>query len=146
VTKRKGMNGVKGGLAAKPRVIREMEMELPVKLTDAEKIAKGEALARVLSDIQAEESRADMVKQALKSIMTALEAEQDRLLVIVQRGEELRVTKVQDEADDKALLVRRVRLDTGEIMTERAMTPEEKQVPIPGLEIVPKGDGDGRGA
>lgn len=135
-----------GGEAEKPepRVIREQTMDLPCALTDAERIERGGRLAGILQDMKAEESRADMVKQGLKSAMTALVAEQDRLATLVQNGEELRPIVVQDIADDARGMVVRIRLDTrAQVGSEREMTDEERQLPIPfgppALTVVPGG-------
>lgn len=114
--------------ASTSRVVSEKEQLLPVRLTEQERVSRGRELAQTLSDIKSEESRAEMVKASLKSAMASLEARRDELGVVVQRGEEIRSVKVQDVADDSALRIARVRMDTGEVLTEREMTADEKQL------------------
>lgn len=108
-------------------VLRSYKEHHSCKLTDLEKIQKGHDLARLLEDIKSEESHADMVKASLKSKLTALEAQRDNLGLIVGRGAEIREVEIQEQLDLKAQRVLKVRMDTGEVVGERTMTPEERQ-------------------
>lgn len=108
-------------------VLRKFRDYLACSLTDAEKMEKGRALAGALEDIRGEESRAEMLKQSLKSAMASAEAKRDALMVIVSRGEEIREIEIEERADVSTLSVYRVRMDTGEVTHERTMTPEERQ-------------------
>ena len=108
-------------------VLRTLKEYLPCALTPDEKIEKGHALASTLENIRAEESRAEMLKQSLKSAMSSLEAKRDELALIVSRGSEIREIEVEERSDTGRLVVYRVRMDTSEIIHERSMTPEERQ-------------------
>lgn len=63
---------------------------LPVPLTDAEKIARGEELAIMLRDITSAEDAESERKKDAKAALEALEAKASRLAQIVRSGQEHR--------------------------------------------------------
>lgn len=109
------------------RILKQSDEDLFTELTNDERLDRGNRLAETLEAIRAEESRAEMVKASLKSAMTALEAKRDELSIIVRQGKELRRVQVETRADDKALKVLRVRLDSGAVLSERDMNADERQ-------------------
>ena len=110
------------------RVLKTHSLELPCKLTRDEELDRGHQLASTLEDIRNEDSRHEMLKKEMKSAMAALEARRDKLASIVNRGEEYRETPVEDVADYKRGRLMRYRQDAGEIVMERALTDEERQL------------------
>lgn len=102
-------------------------LDLPCRLTDPELIERGQRLAETLENIKAEDSRQEMLKREMKSQAAALEAKRDALVLVVARREELRRIEFEDVIAWHLNVVRRVRKDTGEIVTERFITKEERQ-------------------
>lgn len=101
--------------------------DLFVKLTPEEQVARGKALAQTLNDIASEQSRQDSLKATMKSEMARLEAERDRLSLVVGRGEELRPVEVDEIRNLFKGVFQRIRKDNGEVIQERTLTPEERQ-------------------
>lgn len=113
------------------RILTRTTDPLLCELTKAEALQRGQDLARSVEDIQAEEGAQETHKRAMKSKLSALEARRDQLALIVSRGQEVRDIEVELQADDDTGKVRRIRMDTGEVLLERPMTDAERQVPMP---------------
>lgn len=118
------------------RKLKDRTEHVAVKLTVAEQVRRGQELGSTLEDISAENGRHEMLKREMKSAMAALEAKRDRLTLIVTRGEDTREVAVQDMADDVREKVVTMVVETGEIISERPIRPEERQ-----LELSPALDG-----
>lgn len=100
---------------------------LPCKLTDDEIREYGKDLAKVRQDILTEEARQVSLKQQLKASLTELEARSLALSSKIGRGEEARDVDVEPQLDFKKGVYCEVRTDTGEKISERAVTEEERQ-------------------
>lgn len=102
--------------------------QLPCPLTHEELLAKGDALATTLREIEQEgESQAE-ARAAMKERMTALVKKQNQLRQEVQERREMREIGVSIQiADRQKALVREVRIDTGEIIRERFADDRERQ-------------------
>lgn len=117
-------------MAKKPevRVLKKLTVPLPCKLTDEEFRDRASQLAATLEDLNAEESRQEMLKREMKSAVAQLEARRDQLALTVSRCSELRQVEVEDRAVGE--LVERTRLDTMEVIHTRALTDDERQLPL----------------
>lgn len=115
----------------KPAILKRHTLTLACKLTEKEKLDRGRELAATLAAIRNEESRAEAVKKQLKSDVAAIEAKRDALATQVERGEQQREVECEDRAFFEDGKMRRFRLDTEEMILERALTPEEQQQPLP---------------
>jgi len=104
---------------------------LPVALTDDEIRKAGDALAMACEDITSEEARAKEIKDDLKNRMSSLEAERNRLAVLVRRKEEYRQVEVDIWFDYQRGMVEEIRTDTGEQIKIRPMTDDERQQGLP---------------
>ena len=113
------------------RTLKRTVQTLPCKLTTDEQLERGRQLAGVLEDMHSEDSAQEEQKRAMKSRVAALEAERDRLQLVVSRGQEPRDVETEDVADYKSGRVYRIRMDTRQIVFERALTDEERQEPMP---------------
>lgn len=116
------------------RSLKRHVLDLPCRLTRDEQLERGHQLAGTLDEIRTEDSRQEMLKKEMKSATASLEARRDKLAAIVRNGEEYREVPVEDVADYGKGRFMRYRQDTGEIVTERALTDEERQ-----LELKPVG-------
>lgn len=108
-------------------VKKKLGMLLSVPLTPDEFEQRALALASTESELRAEEERQDSVKAGLKQAVSDISRKRTMLAEIVSRREELRDIECEDTFDYAAGNVTRVRLDTGEVLLTRPMTPEERQ-------------------
>ena len=115
-------------------VLSRKTVNLSTPLTDHEKMDRGRALARVIEDHHAEETKQEAMKREMKFTLAGFEAERDRLSAIVSRGEELRSVEVEERANYETDTYSRVRLDTGEVLEERRLRDDERQTVMPGVE------------
>jgi len=115
-------------------ILSRKTVNLSTPLTDHEKMDRGRALARVIEDHHAEETKQEAMKREMKFTLAGFEAERDRLSAIVSRGEELRSVEVEERANYETDTYSRVRLDTGEVLEERRLRDDERQTVMPGVE------------
>jgi hypothetical protein len=110
--------------------------ELPVKMTDEEKLLKGEYIAQVhheLVELEAEK------KALMGSRKRAIDAKKDLLAHLAHElatGEELRPVQCRERPRYYDLMVDVVRMDTGRIVRSRPMEPHERQL---GMDELGKG-------
>ncbi len=125
------------------RIVNKGKQELPCRLTEAEQIARGRALAKAIADVTVLKSRQQSVAQQLKAEAAALDAERDKLSEVVSSGTELREVETEDQVNFLTGRFTRRRLDTDEVLIERALTPDEAQLSMErGMELVPSGGGE----
>lgn len=132
-----------------PTKVINMSKMLRIKLTDAEMRDRGMAAAAKRAEWRALDAEFDAYKKEQKGKMDALEADIDVLLTQIDNGHESRPVACRKEYVYRTNTVRVVRVDTGEVIEERAMMPEEieehRQVPIQAAganEETAKGDPD----
>lgn len=116
---------------ADERLVKTETRSLPVKLTDHELRERGDALAAVIQDLNAEENRQVDLKTQMKARLTELDAKQTQLAITISRREEYRDVACDVFHDYDKLRVETVRRDTGETVHTRGMTQEEMQRPLP---------------
>lgn len=112
------------------RQLREEVEELLTNLTDEEFNARARQLARAVQDVASLEAHQRDVKAQQKAELTKLEAERERLGLVVARCAELRDVRVQVMADDVNKLVITYRTDSGEEVRRREMRDSERQLPM----------------
>lgn len=100
---------------------------LPCKLTNDELLNYGNELGSIIQDITTEEDRQVGLKQELKARLAGLESRRTGLATKVTRKEEVRDVEVEVELDFVNDMYREIRLDTGEVITERPITELERQ-------------------
>jgi len=102
--------------------------QLPVELTHEELEAKRKELASLFRrDRDAEQEKKDATKrlgEELKSIRQDL----DNLEEQCTSGRELREVEVVEQADPNQGIMRVIRIDTGEVVSTRPLTADERQV------------------
>jgi len=101
--------------------------ELPVRLSDSEKLQYGRAIAQLLEDDADAYAamKAAQAEHAAAKKGRALELE--RLRVAIQSGRELRAVEVRLERDWARGVVRVIRTDTMDDVEQRPMTMQERQ-------------------
>lgn len=100
---------------------------LPCKLLPEEIQAKAQIAARRMAERDELEDQLTTVKSEFKSKIEAIDADVRETMRHVREGAVDRSVQVEQVMDWKASNVTTVRLDTGEIVRQRAMTPEERQ-------------------
>lgn len=104
---------------------------LPVKLNEHELRERGDLLAAVIQDLNAEENRKVDMKTQMKARLTELDAKQTQLAITISRREEYQDVTCDVWHDYDKLQVETVRRDTGETINRRGMTQDERQQPLP---------------
>ena len=104
---------------------------MPCKLKDTELLRYGGELGEVIQDIAAEEDNQLGLRQEMKARLAVLEARRTDLATKITRKEELRDVEIQTERDYTAGTYSEIRTDTGEVIKERPLTPEERQEKLP---------------
>lgn len=113
---------------------RDFEQRLAVKLEDHVLIDLGAELARALEVI---ESLREQKKASAKGYDQQIENVDDQVHSIgakLRSGSDEQLVQCRETRFYRTGNIKIVRLDTGEIVSERAMGPHERQPPLPGLE------------
>lgn len=100
---------------------------LPVPLTRDELLDRGQQLAQVDAELRAHNEYAESVKKDLKSKESSYASETARLANIVRSKKEPRQVKTQSIARWEQNVVEVIRVDTGEVLRNRALEPNERQ-------------------
>jgi hypothetical protein len=105
-------------------------MTLPCKLTEEELLAKGEELSRAIEEANGEKGLQQEAKSAMKSRLEGMENRIQSLAGIVRTRSEERLVEIITRHDDERKMVETVRVDTGEVVATRLMTPEERNLKL----------------
>ena len=136
----KGSKGGEKKEAPRDQRVEDFDRDLRVILTTTEVAERADRAAHLIAQ---RDSRADMAKAAAKhakSEIDELEATIRRLSGEVRDKACYQATACARTFDYQAGKVIETRKDTGEVISERAMTPEERQ-----MSFEPKKPGDGDG-
>jgi hypothetical protein len=106
-------------------------MPLEVKLTEEELLAKGILLAETTQEIEDLENKKKIIAAEYKTHIDTKSIEAREISTIIKQGFEIRPVEVVERKyyDDQRVVT--IRIDTGETVTPRAMTPAERQEPLP---------------
>lgn len=105
-------------------------MSLPCRLTEEEKISFGQNNAREVEVLMQTRQEKKTALSEFKMRIDESEAEIKRLSRIVAAGVEWREIECEKSLEFGTGKVTVKRLDTGEVVEVRAMTPEEEQLSI----------------
>ena len=100
---------------------------LPCKLSDEELRLRGKKLATLWAEIAQIETRKKVAMQEFKQEIESREADCLTLVKQINEGQEWREVQIEEVKDWEASSVRTIRIDTGEMVNVRAMTPRETQ-------------------
>lgn len=101
--------------------------DLPVQLTQREKLGYGEQLAQLHQDDADAEELIKTVRAQHNATKKARALERARLAEALRTGEELRAVEVREERDWKRGVIIVIRTDTSSEVEQRPMTIEERQ-------------------
>lgn len=110
------------------KLMAEYLLELPVVLLTEELLDRGARLAK-LEDVLAEhEAHSESVKRELKAKEAHIAAERSFLANVVRNKKEPRQVQVREVANFETNMLAVIRQDTGEVVRDRPLTAEERQV------------------
>lgn len=116
------------GKESMARVLRTRTEPWPCALDDRELADRSKRLAELCNAIKLELTAQDDQKREMKLRLAKLEADRELLADVVYSRRETRDVEVEYRADDRAGTVTISRTDTGEILSTRGMTNEERQI------------------
>lgn len=101
--------------------------DLPVKLQEHELLERAQSLADCHTQLAEHDDHAKEVRKELAKSRGAIELRRAILSGVVKRKEENREVRVAMQTDLTARVFREVREDTGEVIADRPLRPEEMQ-------------------
>jgi len=120
----------KEDVAMASRHLRKTTISLPCKLDRDELADRSKRLAILVEKVESARRRTKEVAADLKAEADRIASERDDLARVVASEQEEREVSVEDFADDVRGVVTRVRMDTGEVVSERALRAEERQLDL----------------
>lgn len=112
------------------RVLKREELSLPTELTQDEFNLKARELAETHEALAFEREGQKEAKAQMKARLEELEKKRTELARIVKTRKEDRLVEVQEHANDARSIVECVRMDTGEVYTQRPMAPGDRQLTL----------------
>lgn len=103
---------------------------LPVPLTNDELLARGQSLVRLRDEERKAESEFDKHKHAHKEAIAAISEEREMLEQAIRDKREKRSVRVEGWAEYQKGRYEAIRTDTGEVIGDRPLHPEEMQETI----------------
>lgn len=110
--------------------IRRYLASLLCRLSNDDLRQYGQELALQVQQCTDEEIRQGVQRKLMKETLEHLEAERDRLAKMVADACEKRQVECVVQADFISNKAFTMRMDTGEVIDERALKPEEQQLPL----------------
>ena len=101
-------------------------------LTEKEKTELSGKIAKAISDRTSAEAKLKEVSASIKAQIAQLDAEISEKALQINNGYEYRNIECRMDKDYRLGSVTITRLDTGEVIRERPMTAEERQMELPG--------------
>lgn len=113
------------------RRLTEYVENLPVPLTDEERLARGTSLVRLRDEERNIEAEFETQKQSHKKAMGEIASMREQLEQAIREKREPRPTRVEGWAHFDQATYREIRVDTGEIISERPLLAVECQEELP---------------
>jgi uncharacterized FlaG/YvyC family protein len=105
---------------------------LKCQLTEKEKTELSAKIAKAISDRASAEAKLKEVSASIKAQIAQLDAEISEKALQINNGYEYRNVECRMDKDYRLGSVTITRVDTGEVIRERPMTAEERQMELPG--------------
>ena len=105
---------------------------LKCQLTEKEKTELSAKIAKAISDRASAEAKLKEVSTSIKAQIAQLDAEISEKALQINNGYEYRNVECRMDKDYRLGAMTITRLDTGEVIRERPMTSEERQMELPG--------------
>jgi hypothetical protein len=110
--------------------IKKFLVSLLCRLSNDDLRKYGQDLAIAVQQCTDEEIRQGVTRKLMKETLEQLEEERDRLATLVSNACEKRQVECIVQADFISNKAYTMRMDTGEVIDERALNPEEQQLPL----------------
>lgn len=110
--------------------VKKVSERLPCQLSDAERLDFADELAEATQQVDTISTTRKSQMQQINSELRQAEARRDKLSGIVGSKTEYRDITVEVKHDYDRGFVIKTRTDTGEVILERRMTDDERQVPL----------------
>ena len=110
--------------------LRKFTQSLLCRLSNDDLRKYGQDLAIAVQQCTDEEINQGIRRKLMKETLEHLEEERDRLAKLVADGVEKRQVECIVQADFISNKAFTMRMDTGEVIDERALKPEEQQLPL----------------
>jgi len=110
--------------------LRKFTQSLLCRLSNDDLRKYGQDLAIAVQQCTDEEINQGIRRKLMKETLEHLEEERDRLAKLVADGVEKRQVECIVQADFISNKAFTMRMDTGEVIDERALKPEEQQIPL----------------
>jgi hypothetical protein len=123
----KGLAAASKGIA--PKVVKISE-ELSCELNDVEWNNRARELAEAHKEVARQEERKKTVSSGLANDVKIAKAKESKLADVVATREEQREVTVEVKYDYELGTVSKTRTDTGEVISDREMTDDERQVEL----------------
>ena len=120
-----------------PKVVKIIE-ELSCELTDSEWQSRARDLAEAHKEVARQEDRKKTVTAGLNNDVKIAKAKESKLADIVATREEQREVTIEVRYDYEIGTVSKTRTDTGEIISERELTDDERQQDLFNMDEVKK--------
>lgn len=108
--------------------------QLPVQLTNDERMARAMTAAQLQAEYGEVESRKKDTTRELGQRLKALRTDVEKALIAARTGKETQSVQIEDRRNEERRTIETVRLDTGEVIDSRPMTIEERQGKLFGIE------------
>lgn len=115
-------------------ITRTVREPMRCSLTDQELVDRARSLAAAGRDIDNEDASQSSIKSQMRSKLKLLHAQRNVLNDVVASSSEYREVSVVESHDYNTGIIKRTRIDTGEIIEEREMVDEERQMPLMSVE------------
>jgi hypothetical protein len=104
---------------------------LPCKLTDQERQFKGDQLVQKMHAMEEAEDLFEVIRDSHKTRIKEFEKEISVLSRVIRERSEERDVEVTEDKDYESKTAKTIRLDTGDVVDSRPLSPQELQRPIP---------------
>jgi phosphosulfolactate phosphohydrolase-like enzyme len=125
-------------MAKDSKLLKEETQQLPVALSKEDMLAAGALLAGLEAEMDAAQEEFTTVKKGHRERMQKLLAERKVTARFLRERQAMRPVTVEVHADYRRNVATYVRTDTGEVLNERPLAPDERQEVIDFPEDKPK--------
>lgn len=117
-------------MAKKKVETRKLSQHLKVNLTEAELLEAGEKISSAMTEKERQEANLDRIKQQFKGEISVCDGIISSNKTLICNKFEYRDVECEEFRDYESGVVTVIRLDTGEVVTERKMRDDELQKSI----------------
>ena len=114
------------------RILATRTQQLPVQLSEPEIREAGKRLAQLEGELARHGQKEKEIREQLRGERSTMEGKLSALAAIIRQGYEHRPIPVRVEADYREGKVYEIREDTGEVVADRPVNEQDRQIPLLG--------------